>query len=178
MQYEEWIRKANAVSVRIKDPTAKRIILSNCILRCPKELSYKSEALEVRGVHALVDTGATMSAIDEDLAKKMNLIPTGRAEVSGVHGTKIVYTYTFRFQVGGLEVLMNNASCGQFNKQGFQILLGMDVLRLGEIYLGTVRDGDGTEKTLFSFTVPSLARGIDFVEEINEARARKSKGKS
>ena len=175
MRYDEWLQHGHAVSVRIEDPQANRIILPGCQLKCLKELNAEGKEIIVENINALVDTGATISAIDENLAKRMNLVPTGKAVVSGVHGAKVVDTYTFDFRVGGLVVLMKNASCGQFDGQGFQLLLGMDVLRLGEFYLGTFQDRDGREKTMFSFSVPSQAKGFDFVAEWNSARERKER---
>ena len=65
-------------------------------------------------VSALIDTGADITAVPIEFAKKLNLYKFGRLQVEGVHGVKSpVYTYEARLTYTGraaqeMEVILTH----------------------------------------------------------------------
>ena len=69
-----------------------------------------------------------------------------------------------------MSVAVKLATAGQFKTSAFKILIGMDILRLGELYLGQELK-DGKPVTLFSFSIPSTGNTIDFADKLVKARS-------
>lgn len=112
---------------------------------------------------ALVDTGATGTAISANVATKVGLQPSGKMQVYGVSGSQYHNYYMFHvgFLVGTVTQTQGGAA-GQFQGQvsvfndviqgaelalgqgGFEVLLGMDILGKGSLAV----EGGGT----FSFS--------------------------
>jgi hypothetical protein len=112
------------------------------------------------------DTGATNSVILNRVAQDLGLTPTGRAAVTGVHGTHECDTYVVNIvippdvgvpgvQVTGTEALL-----------GCEALIGMDIIQHGD--LAVTASGD---ETWVSFRIPH-GQPVDYVAEINRANAR------
>lgn len=86
----------------------------------------------IRGVQALVDSGATECCIDSLLAVQLNLPLVNRRQISGVHGQKETNVYLAQVRVPSLGITMNGAFCGVDLKAGGQIhsaLIGRTFLR-------------------------------------------------
>jgi gag-polyprotein putative aspartyl protease len=64
------------------------------------------------GLHALVDSGATESCIDDDLAKKLALPIVDRRTVSGVGGVHEVNMYLAQIHVPSLRFTLYGAFAG------------------------------------------------------------------
>ena len=114
---------------------------------------------------AIWDTGATGSVISGTLASKMNLIPTGKARVSGVNGTAIVDTYELDIKilhnVGIRNLTVTEGNLGKNGEIGF--LIGMDIINLGDFCFTTTPEGK-----MFSFRIPGVPEPIDFKADIDE----------
>lgn len=106
----------------------------------------------------LVDTGATTTCISKKVADAVGLTPIGKVPVCGVSGTQ--YHNNYLFHVGfvfgppvppkqvfqGQVIMLNKQIAGAeliVPEDGFQILLGMDILGEGSLAV----EGCGT----FSF---------------------------
>ncbi len=97
---------------------------------------------------ALLDTGASNTCISQKVVADLNLVPTGRAPVAGVHGSILTNTYQFTvafffpqqqlpsgqvvadaktFDINGTE--FDNTGCS------FDVLLGRDVICAGHFTL-------------------------------------------
>ena len=70
-------------------------------------------------------------------------------------------------------VSLSTASEGFFTGSGFQMLIGMDVIALGDFFIGQC-EKDGKPHTYISFSIPSIDRKIDFQEELIAKRKEAS----
>jgi len=125
-------------------------------------LSIKSclgkEFIDVKG---LWDTGANHSCISEVLAKKLNLIPTGMRAIKTPSGESIQSTYCVDLYLPNKIFIKGLPVCdSKINNQGFDILIGMDVISMGDFSISNFNN-----KTYFSFRMPSIEH-IDYVHQI------------
>jgi predicted aspartyl protease len=63
-------------------------------------------------LHALVDTGATESCIDSDLAMRLNLPVVDRRQVAGVHGALEVNVHLAHVHIPSLNYTIHGAFSG------------------------------------------------------------------
>jgi predicted aspartyl protease len=85
---------------------------------------YKHPNIPVPGlchVHALVDTGATESCIDNLLAAQLNLPVVDRRLISGVGGSHEVNMYMAQVHVPALQITIHGAFAGVDLKAGGQM---------------------------------------------------------
>jgi hypothetical protein len=86
----------------------------------------------VTSIHALVDTGATISCIDNLLAAQLGLPVVDRRPVWGVHGSHETNTYLAQIYVPALEVTVYGEFVGVDLQAGGQVhsaLMGRTFLR-------------------------------------------------
>lgn len=172
MNYEDWVNKGSALTIRHPDPRKNVILVPIRIITRP-ELCIGNQSSMVE-TFALIDTGATISAIDAELAQKLKLIPVSKCTVNGVHGANIVNMYAFDVSINrSMNVHVNLATEGQFKTSDFKFLLGMDILRLGELYLGQEEEDGKPVGTIFSFSIPPTGDSIDYVSRLNKAKKHK-----
>lgn len=86
---------------------------------------------------ALVDTGATVSGIDERIAEKLGLEPLGKRPLQSAHG--LAHTERFMFRIGLMPDDTEDARLpyifdasfgfGLRGSEHFTALIGMDILR-------------------------------------------------
>jgi len=171
MNYDEWLRKGFAVKTTY-DGLVDRIITDVTVL-CRPELCADRQP-HSKKIRALWDTGASSSSIDGQLAKELQLIPIGKCIVAHAHGQSVVNRYSFDFALHNAFVLnLSTASEGIFSGGDFQMLIGMDVISLGDFFFGQY-ESTGKPCSYFTFSVPSIDRKIDFVEELNAKRKANS----
>lgn len=97
-----------------------------------RSLSGGSPDLALKGVRALIDTGAGGDCIDDHLARSLGLPITDEGEISGVGGRHHAYIYTARIWVPQLDRLLFQPFTGVKLKQGeqwHQVILGRSFLR-------------------------------------------------
>lgn len=88
--------------------------------------------LPIKGVWALLDTGAGGNCIDEGLAQSLGLQPTDEGYVSGIGGKHFASIYTARLYIPDLGRLMFERFAGVRLEQGEQrhrVILGRTFLR-------------------------------------------------
>ena len=81
---------------------------------------------------ALIDTGASVTCIDEDIAKKLGIQPVDVAKMhSASHKDVEVGVYPIHFDIAGMNVGMDvpKAMGAQLQSQGLIMLIGRDVLQ-------------------------------------------------
>lgn len=86
-----------------------------------------------RDVEALVDTGASMSCIDQKLAEELQMPCVGEHPVSGVGGTERFPEYPVAIRSSDLRVSFLGKLCGVKLTEGMQrhqVILGRDFLML------------------------------------------------
>ena len=124
-----------------------------------------------RKYYGLWDTGASASCISQRIVDDLKLIEISKCVTYGVHGPKTTGLYPIA------ALLPNNvstgpiaAALGDFGKQEFDMLIGMDIITHGDFAV-THHKG----KTTLSFRTPSMVC-IDFVkktyieQEVNEIK--------
>lgn len=113
-------------------------------------------------VKALWDTGATNSCISKEIAQSMGLVPTGFRNIHTPSGECQCPTYLVNVLLPNEVEIQDVVVCGtEIRKQGFDMLVGMDIILLGD-FVVTNKD----KQTLFSFCYPAQSR-IDYVKQIN-----------
>lgn len=102
-------------------------------------------------VKAQWDTGATGTCISKELVKKLNLLPTGKVNVSTPSGIGTMNKYIINLILNN-EVRIQNLIVmdSEIGKQGIDVLIGMDIISIGDF---AVSNYEG--KTQFSFRIPS-----------------------
>lgn len=97
------------------------------------------------------DTGATGTCISKDLVRKLGLVPTGMVKVHTPSGIGVMNKYMINLILNN-EVRISNLSVmdSEIGKQGIDVLIGMDIISLGDF---AISNFDG--KTQFSFRLPS-----------------------
>lgn len=88
-------------------------------------------------VGGLVDTGATGSCITQGVAQSIKSNPDGNEPVTGVHGTKIVNTYTVGLFIPQIKFLLPGLKVTEVDNLGgnAESILGMDILLQGTFQL-------------------------------------------
>ncbi len=139
-----------------------REIITQVMIRPPSYLGLEAPEEMTR---AIWDTGATGSVISKELASIMNLIPSGKCKVSGVHDIAVVNTYELDIHILRDVIIRDvTVSEGQLSSDpriGF--LIGMDIINLGDFAYSTKPDGH-----MFSFRIPGIPEPIDFKADIDE----------
>lgn len=88
--------------------------------------------LPLKGVRALIDTGAGGDCIDDELARALGLPQTDEGEISGVGGRHHAFVYTARLWVPKLDKLLFQPFTGVKLREGDQwhrVILGRSFLR-------------------------------------------------
>ena len=143
------------------------VIACSVSVSFPDILLKQGEVSKPDSCIGIWDTGATNSAITEMQAKKLNLVPTGKKNVSGLGGTIQKNTYLIDIVLPN-SVKIPNLSVTELdnpkNEKGeqvdsFGILIGMDIISLGDF---SITHFEG--KTTMSFRMPSMVKH-DYVRE-------------
>nr|DAG72596.1 MAG TPA: retropepsin [Caudoviricetes sp.] len=112
--------------------------------------------------NALWDTGATTSCISESVSEQLSLVPTGMMNIQTPSSTKAVNTYLVSVGLPNHLRVNDIPVCDtDIGKQGLEMLIGMDIITLGDFSVSHFND-----KTAFTFRFPSKER-IDFVPQSN-----------
>lgn len=108
-------------------------------------------ASSILPVKAQWDTGATGTCISKELVKRLNLLPTGRVNVSTPSGIGTMNKYIINLILNN-EIRIQNLIVmdSEIGKQGIDVLIGMDIISIGDF---AVSNYEG--KTQFSFRIPS-----------------------
>lgn len=110
---------------------------------------------------ALWDTGSTMSVISSELAKELNLDPSGQIEAETAGGKYITNKYILSISLPNRLNIENIVVSSGKLMPGIDLLIGMDIIGLGDFSISNVDN-----KTVFSFRFPSTTV-IDYVKEEN-----------
>ena len=108
---------------------------------------------------ALWDTGATVSVITPEFAKKLKLIPIGKTTVLGINSKEEVNKYLIDIILPN-EVLFSNLEITESDFCGADILIGMDIIQNGDFSISNTEN-----KTVFSFCIPPFKERICLYEK-------------
>jgi hypothetical protein len=151
-------------ALTIKAPGIAQSILIPVVVGQSKSLCQKFGLNKIdANIYAVLDTGATNTAISDVLASSLGLKAIGEGRIKaagGVHRTKLY----------SIDVLLRNMvsftsiRATQFVKTDqVDLLLGMDILTLGDL---SITNCD--HRTVVSFRVPPDDFHIDYVEVGND----------
>jgi hypothetical protein len=156
---------ASAQALTMKYPGISNILQSDAWVSeaFTPGLTMQSAQPEQKQFRAIWDTGATNTAISENIVKSCNLKPTGMTIVSTANGPANCPTFFINLLLPS-HVGFHHVKVTQAQVAGADMLIGMDIMCQGDL-AATHKDG----KTAFSFRTPSC-ECIDFVKQINEAR--------
>ena len=99
--------------------------------------------MAANGYNALLDTGASCSCVSDKVIKTEGLIPSGKQQVGGVHGSQSTNAYRFQIAIpfvqGQAVTGAVSANIVAFNINGVEfiplpgidILIGRDILCVG-----------------------------------------------
>jgi hypothetical protein len=120
---------------------------------------------------AIWDTGATNSAITQAVIDECGLLPSGMAQVHGVHGSQETETFLVNIELPDNVVFTAlKVSKGAFRDA--DILIGMDIISRGDF---SVTNCDG--RSQFSYRAPSMEH-IDYVALVKAAREARAEPKN
>jgi len=124
------------------------------------------EVLQQHEYKGVWDTGATSTSISRKIVKELNLIPTGKTHFQAVGAAgeeeTIHDAYTYLVNVYfPHRVILTGVTVSDAEPGGCDVLLGMDIIRLGDL---AISNWNG--QTAFSFRTPSVEK-TDYVQEIN-----------
>ncbi len=115
-------------------------------------------------VNAIWDTGATATAITQNVVDKLGLLPTGMTNVSTANGTALQSTYIVNVGLPN-QVLVQDVTvtAAAAFSSGVDVLIGMDIIGLGDFSVTNYNN-----ETCMSFRIPSC-------HEIDYARNKSHK---
>ena len=110
-------------------------------------LGTTEDSTRVVKSRALWDTGAVTSVIDKSLVEKLDLVPfdSGRAYTAQGFYESSMYLVDVLLPN---NIIVKGLRVGDGEFQGFDMLIGMDVISLGDFHL--TNDGN----TVFKFVIP------------------------
>ena len=95
-----------------------------------QEYSAKKEKVPVKKVIGLIDTGASRTAIDKNIASELKLIARDQQKVLTPSGDSKHYLYDIIITLENTKVLIPLQVFGAvLEKQPYDVLLGRDILR-------------------------------------------------
>ena len=110
---------------------------------------------------ALWDTGAMASVISSEVVKGLNLYPISRCMTYHAQGQSLVNVYMVDMILPS-KILVRDIQVTEGQLNGFGMLIGMDIINLGDFAL-THKNA----RTVFSFQIPSTHE-YDFVKQIEQ----------
>lgn len=122
---------------------AKELAIPVCIANPQDPERFISDCI------GIIDTGATSSMISADLAEQLELEPYGTISISGVHGTENAKLFRCDIIFGSDYILPGHSVSAAEGDAGFDLLIGMDILTMGEMYVS-----NQAGKTFFRFGIP------------------------
>jgi predicted aspartyl protease len=113
-------------------------------------------------IRAKWDTGANHTVISVNLKERLNLIPIDSEVLSGVGGSLVIDVVRLAIKLpNGLFISGKHIGvCNINSAQGIDILIGMDIIRLGDFHISNTGG-----KTCFSFMIPSLPTPFSLAKE-------------
>ena len=110
-----------------------------------------------RTYSAIWDTGATHTNVTTRVVKECGLVPTGVADVTGVHGTQRANIYLINVYLPNRVVVegvgaVETPSLPEVD----DVLIGMDIIGMGDFAVSNFQG-----RTVFSFRMPSQEE-VDF----------------
>lgn len=146
--------------------TERYLTLQNKIINSVAIINPKTN--KVMPAKAQWDTGATGTCVSKELADRLDLIPLGMQQIHTPSGIGTVKQYRAHIVLNNEVVIQNTTVLdSEIGAQGIDILIGMDIIRLGDFAISNYNG-----QTQFSFRIPSQEH-VNYKNMINEVAATK-----
>lgn len=144
---------SNVLSVFTEKYTERKRKIKNSVIAINSITKLTMPAI------ALWDTGATGTCISKDLAQRLRLQPIGMQQIQTPSGKAIVNQYKMHIVLNN-EIIIPDVSVidSEIGNQNIDILIGMDIITLGDFGISNYED-----RTQFSFRLPSQEH-VDYRE--------------
>lgn len=161
----------NPRAFTFRSDSRMRCLITQCHVSIAFDSEFSAEAHPAFFTFdGLWDTGASASVITKKVADTLGLSPIRQVRVRDARGETDTNLYYVNILLpNGIEI--KNVGVSEGVLDGFDLLIGMDVINLGDFVL-THRDG----KTVFSFQIPSTHE-YDFVRQIQQGVGQTKKRK-
>lgn len=127
-------------------------------LTLDSKIIYSGNTIDAK---CLWDTGATCTAISNDVVARLNLVPISKMTIHTPSGSKDSNVYLVDIALPNNVVVQDVQVCdSEIGTQGIDLLIGMNIISRGDFAVTT-----SNGKTSFTFRMPSAGR-IDFVKNI------------
>ena len=137
----------------------KQAIIFGIQIGVPKYGNLKGSRINIETM-VLIDTGATGTCISRRFATNAQLKPFGRIKIKGFEKTSIVPVYIVDVLLPNGISFTNIEAAEYKNDTDFDCIIGMDILRKGDMALTNAKD-----EKVFTFRIPPAETHIDFTEE-------------
>jgi hypothetical protein len=124
-------------------------------------------------IRAKWDTGANHTVISIALKERLNLVPIDSEVVSGLGGRQVIDVVRLAVKLPN-DLFISSKHIGVCNinsAQGIDILIGMDIIQLGDFHISNSGD-----KSLFSFVIPSLPTPFSLAGEADRLNGQAGQG--
>lgn len=149
------MRPIKSFTVKSKGGVLRQLI-TECEISAAFTVPYRgTEPIKMLTFSALWDTGATNCVISKKVVDQLNLKPTGVIQVEHTDGVSVVSTYEVNLKLPN-DVGFMFITVSEGKLQGFDVLIGMDIIAHGDFALTNVGG-----LTTFSFRIPSIEE-IDY----------------
>ena len=127
------------VSIKFKERPSEVLIPAKILVLSQIGAGY---SIKARDTLALIDTGASMSAIDHALVEDLGLSTFRYAEISSLGGRYTSSLHTVGIRLGD-AISLNPwvVAAGDLHSKGAGLIIGMDILGRGSFSYSTGEDG-------------------------------------
>jgi hypothetical protein len=134
---------------------------SDCVVSVVFDPRVRGVYCAARRVAAIWDTGASYSVISDRLAAELQLPVSSRVKIHTIAGRTRVRTYDVNLSLPGDIDFYNHPVYSGDLPPGIDVLIGMDIITLGDLAITTL---SGHPK--FTFQLPST-HDFDFQQDLN-----------
>ncbi|MFZ2635541.1 MAG: retropepsin-like aspartic protease [Rectinemataceae bacterium] len=127
------------------------------------------QPFSVTHIKALWDTGASTTSVSTEFANRVGLQAIDFTKIHGAGGVHDSRIFKIDLIIPGTQVRINDIEATEFVGNGFDMLIGMDIITLGDFSIT-----NAGQQTMFSFRIPSDAFHIDYVAMIGSNREAKA----
>jgi hypothetical protein len=142
---------------------------SQIVNRLPSEVVVEGDKNASFNARAIWDTGAMRSVVTPDVVKSLNQPYVDFVKVTGVNNISTAPVVIVSVILPNHIRITNLKAVVCDMRQGIDMLIGMDIISMGDMALC-----NGNAKTLFSFAIPSFSDKIDLVDKAESLNRAKS----
>jgi predicted aspartyl protease len=151
MNYEALTVSSSGIAHSIIIP----VLIKQSSFLCQR-FNLNSDSLNV---NALLDTGATNTCISLSLASGLNLKVVGQGRMNTAGGIHETNQYLIDLLMPNNISFTNIRAMEFIGNNKFDILIGMDILTLGDLAITNTN-----QQTVISFRIPPDTKHIDYVK--------------